>query len=44
MEVILYVEDMQSQVIFYRQVIGLEIDQPDGLADYSAVDREFFLN
>ena len=38
LEIILYVEDMQSQVIFYRDVMGLEIDQPSGLTDYSAVD------
>ena len=35
-EVILYVRDMDAQVRFYRDILGLGITWPDGLADYSA--------
>jgi len=35
-EVILYVRDMARQVAFYRDMVGLEITYPTGLADYSA--------
>jgi catechol 2,3-dioxygenase-like lactoylglutathione lyase family enzyme len=35
-EVILYVREMDAQVRFYREVLGLSITWPDGLADYSA--------
>ncbi|MEA3327207.1 MAG: VOC family protein [Chloroflexota bacterium] len=34
-EVILYVQDMNSEVRFYRDVLGLSIRYPQGLADYS---------
>ena len=34
-EVILYANDMQAQVEFYRDVIGLEVNFPDGISDYS---------
>lgn len=34
-EVILYVQDMQRQVVFYRDVIGLQVTYPSGLADYT---------
>ena len=36
LEVILSVQDMQKQVKFYRDLIGLEITHPKGLPDYSA--------
>lgn len=35
MEVILYVQDMQQSVWFYRDVLGLPIRYPQGLSDYS---------
>jgi len=35
MEVILYVRDMQAQVTFYRDVLGLPVTYPAGLSDYS---------
>lgn len=35
-EVIVYVRDMEAQVRFYRDVLGLSITWPDGLVDYSA--------
>ena len=35
MEVILYVEDMNRQVSFYRDKFGFEIRNPAGLDDYS---------
>ncbi|MEZ4657189.1 MAG: hypothetical protein R2911_06430 [Caldilineaceae bacterium] len=34
-EVILYVEDMNAQVAFYRDTLGLPVEYPAGLADYS---------
>jgi predicted enzyme related to lactoylglutathione lyase len=34
-EVILYVQDMQAQVKFYRDIIGLDITHPQGVTDYS---------
>lgn len=34
-EVILYVQDMQAQVSFYRDILGLEVSDPGGLQDYS---------
>ena len=36
MEVILYVEDMNGQVSFYRDKFGFEIKNPAGLDDYSS--------
>ena len=36
MEVILYVEDMNEQVYFYRDKFGFEIKNPTGLDDYSS--------
>lgn len=36
MEVILYVEDMNGQVSFYRDKFGFEIKNPTGLDDYSS--------
>jgi catechol 2,3-dioxygenase-like lactoylglutathione lyase family enzyme len=33
-EVILYVADMDAQVCFYRDTLGLPIANPQGLADY----------
>jgi len=35
MEIILYVQDMNSEVRFYRDVLGLSIKYPQGLEDYS---------
>ncbi|MDQ3023737.1 MAG: VOC family protein [bacterium] len=35
-EVILYVREMDAQLRFYRDTLGLSISWPDGLADYSA--------
>jgi predicted enzyme related to lactoylglutathione lyase len=35
MEVILYVKDMQTQVSFYRDVIGLTVKEPLDVEDYS---------
>lgn len=34
-EVILYARDMAAQVNFYRDVLGLQIEYPVGLSDYS---------
>jgi len=34
-EVILFVQDMNSKVRFYRDVLGLPIRYPKGLSDYS---------
>ena len=34
-ELILYVADMQAQVGFYRDTLGLEVSYPAGLDDYS---------
>jgi catechol 2,3-dioxygenase-like lactoylglutathione lyase family enzyme len=34
-EVIVYCRDMQAQVAFYREQLGLSITWPTGLADYS---------
>ena len=34
MEVILYVQDMQEQVRFYRDTLGLAVAYPQGLDDY----------
>lgn len=34
-EIILFVQDMESEVRFYRDVLGLKIAYPSGLADYS---------
>ena len=35
MEIILYVQDMNSEVRFYRDVLGLSIKYPQGLEDYT---------
>lgn len=35
MEVILYVEDMNRQVTFYRDVLGLKVMYPPALEDYA---------
>lgn len=35
MEVILYVQDMDKQVRFYRDTLGFRVNYPAGLADYS---------
>jgi catechol 2,3-dioxygenase-like lactoylglutathione lyase family enzyme len=37
MEVILYVQDMDTQVSFYRDVLGLEIIEPKGVADFTEI-------
>jgi len=37
MEVILYVRDMGAQVAFYRDLLGLQVKAPQGVADWSAV-------
>lgn len=34
-KIILYVRDMDKQVYFYRDILGLEIKEPLGLNDYS---------
>jgi predicted enzyme related to lactoylglutathione lyase len=34
-EIILYVKDMDAQVCFYRNILGLEVSYPQGLADFS---------
>ena len=34
-EVILYVQDMATQVSFYRDVLGLEVREPSGVQDLS---------
>jgi len=35
MEVILYVQDMNAQVAFYRDRFGLEVTYPQGVRDFS---------
>ena len=35
MEVIVYVKEMQTQVAFYRDTLGLPVTFPAGLEDYS---------
>jgi len=40
MEVILYVQDMNAQVSFYRDKLGLSVKYPQGLSDYS---QEFWV-
>jgi len=35
MEVILYVQDMNAQVAFYRDKFGLEVTYPQGVRDFS---------
>ena len=35
MEIILYVQDMNSEVRFYHDVLGLSIKYPQGLEDYT---------
>ncbi|MFW5713097.1 MAG: VOC family protein [Brevefilum sp.] len=35
LEIILYVQNMNSEVRFYRDVLGLPIRYPQGLEDYS---------
>ncbi|MDX1688350.1 MAG: hypothetical protein R3248_10235 [Candidatus Promineifilaceae bacterium] len=35
MEIILYVEDMNGQVTFYRDKLGLPVNYPAGLEDYA---------
>ena len=35
MEIILYVRDMNSEVRFYHDVLGLNLKYPQGLEDYS---------
>lgn len=35
LEIILYAQDMNSEVRFYRDVLGLSIRYPQGLEDYS---------
>ena len=35
-EVILYVEDMNAQVVFYRDKLGLPVEYPAGLAEYGS--------
>jgi predicted enzyme related to lactoylglutathione lyase len=37
MEVIVYVEDMQAQVSFYRDKLGLKVKEPQGVQDFSEV-------
>ena len=34
-KIILYVRDMNKQVCFYRDLLGLEVKEPLGLSDYS---------
>ena len=34
-EIILYVQDMNSEVCFYRDVLGLTLNYPQGLKDYA---------
>jgi predicted enzyme related to lactoylglutathione lyase len=36
MEIILYVEDMQSQVAFYRDILGMRLKSPVGVEDFSS--------
>ncbi len=40
MEIILYVQDIQAEVSFYRDRLGLAIKEPRGLEDYS---REYWV-
>jgi predicted enzyme related to lactoylglutathione lyase len=40
MEVILYAQDMNRQVVFYRDVLGLTVKYPNGIDDFS---REFWV-
>jgi catechol 2,3-dioxygenase-like lactoylglutathione lyase family enzyme len=37
MEVILYIEDMNAQVSFYRDVLGLQVAEPADSQDYEGV-------
>jgi catechol 2,3-dioxygenase-like lactoylglutathione lyase family enzyme len=37
MEVILYVKNMQAQVVYYRDKLGLRVKEPQQVEDYSAV-------
>lgn len=37
-EIILYVQDMNAQVAFYQDVLGLKVIEPEGVKDY----REFY--
>jgi len=37
MEVILYVQDMEAQVSFYRDVLGLEVKEPPEIRDLDNV-------
>ncbi len=37
MEVILYAHDMQAQVTFYRDKLGLSVKEPQGVQDYGDV-------
>jgi predicted enzyme related to lactoylglutathione lyase len=37
MEVILYVQDMNAQIAFYRDRLGLEVKEPTGVEDFSQV-------
>ncbi len=37
MEVILYVQDMNTEVWFYRDVLGLEVVEPKGVADFADI-------
>ncbi|GAB4534641.1 MAG: hypothetical protein Tsb0014_20960 [Pleurocapsa sp.] len=34
-KIILYVRDMDKEVLFYRDILGLKIKEPAGLTDYS---------
>jgi membrane protease YdiL (CAAX protease family)/catechol 2,3-dioxygenase-like lactoylglutathione lyase family enzyme len=38
MKVILYVQDMNAQVAFYRDILGLAVREPDGVNDF----RDFY--
>lgn len=38
MEVILYVQNMDDQVSFYRDVLGLEVKVPQGVRDFGSSD------
>jgi predicted enzyme related to lactoylglutathione lyase len=35
MEIIIYVSNMETQVRFYRDILGLKVAQPVGMSDYS---------
>ena len=39
-EIILFVKDMQAQVVFYRDKLGLEVTHPGNKSDYS---QEFWV-